>query len=253
MTRHYIPGKDDHYKFTRSEYAQFLGITTNALRMRMRHGKYGSEYVIKDGKYLFKRPGVIKQDLTHGQMSLSPATKTKKQYNRGATHNGTAKYTNQFFKQANEIKALNKIKKNLGDEYTDEINEEVIKLAQERVIRKKENQIKKANEAPSGTLEPVPYGVDTTPSKYGSMLNSSGLRAAHDKEHARLYRKWNYTSSTNAAPGGSTFFGNFGKSFREERDSVEIDPRDIPADDRDPIFSSPGGVEESIWRLKNKK
>lgn len=148
MTRHFIPGKDDHYKFTRSEYAQFLRITTNALRMRMRHGKYGSEYVIKDGKYLFKRPGEIKQSLTTGQMAMMPASKSKKQYNRGATHNGTAKYTNQFFKQANEIKALNKIKKNLGDEYTDEINEEVIKIAHDRVIKKKEDRLKKVIAAP---------------------------------------------------------------------------------------------------------
>ena len=215
MTRHFIPGKDDHYKFTRSEYAQFLRITTNALRMRMRHGKYGSEYVIKDGKYLFKRPGEIKQSLTTGQMAMMPASKSKKQYNRGATHNGTAKYTNQFFKQANEIKAL-----------------------------------KKVIAAPLSNQEPVPYGVDTTPSKYGSMLNSSGLRTAYDKEHARLYRKWNYGVS--AAPrSSSTFFGNFGQSLREERDSVEIDPRDIPADDRDPTFSSK--IDESIWRLKNKK
>jgi len=183
-------------------------------------------------------------------MAMMPASKSKKQYNRGATHNGTAKYTNQFFKQANEIKALNKIKKNLGDEYTDEINEEVIKIAHDRVIKKKEDRLKKVIAAPLTNQEPVPYGVDTTPSKYGSMLNSSGLRTAYDKEHARLYRKWNYGVS--AAPrSSSTFFGNFGQSLREERDSVEIDPRDIPADDRDPTFSSK--IDESIWRLKNKK
>lgn len=251
MTRHFIPGKDDHYKFTRSEYAQLLGISSNALRMRMRRGQFGAEYVIKNGNYMFKRPrDFTVAETIHGQSALSPAASTKKKYNRGATHNGTAKYTNQFFKQANEIKALNKIKKNLGDEYTDEINEEVIKLAQERVIKKKEEQLKKANAAPLITHEPVPYGVDTTPSKYGSMLNSSGLRTVYDKEHARLYRKWNYGVS--AAPrSSSTFFGNFGQSLREERDSVEIDPRDIPADDRDPTFSSK--IDESIWRLKNKK
>ena len=192
MTRHFIPGKDDHYKFTRSEYAQLLGISSNALRMRMRRGQFGTEYVIKNGNYMFKRPRDITVDPTMpGQRSKMPAVPYKKQYNRGATHNGTARYTNQFFKQANEIKALNKIQRNLGDEYTNEINKEVIKLAQERVIKKKEVQLKKTNAAPMRTLEPVPYGVDTTPSKYGSMLNSSGLRTAYDKEHAKLYRKWN--------------------------------------------------------------
>ena len=70
MTRHFIPGKDDHYKFIRSEYAQFLGISTNALRMRMLHGKYGAEYVIKAGRYLFKRPRDNIVEVTAGQRSV---------------------------------------------------------------------------------------------------------------------------------------------------------------------------------------
>ena len=130
MTRHFIPGTDDHYKFIRSEYAQFLGISTNALRMRMRHGKYGSEYVIKDGNYLFKRPrDIIVDSTTPGPRALEPGSGTKNKYNRGATHRGEAKYENDAFRRHNEVRALNKIQRNLGDEYTSEINEEVIKIA----------------------------------------------------------------------------------------------------------------------------
>ena len=227
MSRYFIPGKDEHYKFTRSEYAQFLGITTNALRMRMRRGQFGSEYVIKNGNYLFKRPRDIKvEETTHGQGCPLPAATTKKKYKRGATHRGEAKYTN-------------------------EINEEVIKIAQERVIRKKDDLLKKANAGQITSHEPVPYGVDTTPTKYGSMLNARGLKAVDDKEHARLARRWKHETSEDYSPGGSTFFGTFGKSFRDEKDSVEIDPRDIPEDDIDPVFTSK--IDESIWRLKNKK
>ena len=47
------------------------------------------------------------------------------------------------------------------------------------------------------------------------------------------------------------FFDNFGQSLRDQKDSVEIDTRDIPEDDSDPVFSSK--IDESIWRLKNKK
>ena len=36
-----------------------------------------------------------------------------------------------------------------------------------------------------------------------------------------------------------------------EEDLVEIDPRDFSPDDKEPTFTSK--VEESIWRLKNKK
>ena len=41
-----------------------------------------------------------------------------------------------------------------------------------------------------------------------------------------------------------------GKNYKEKED-VEIDSRDFPPDDKEPTFSSK--VEESIWRLKNKK
>ena len=252
MTRHFIPGKDEHYKFTRSEYAQFLAITTNALRMRMRHGKYGSEYVIKDGKYLFKRPRDIMVDPTsHGQRSLTPAATAKKKYNRGATHRGEAKYTNDAFRRHNEVRALNKIQRNLGDEYTNEINEEVIKIAQERVIAKKDKVIKEAAEGRIRTLEGVPHGVDTTPAKYGHMLNATGIKAAENEVHAKLARRWIHFNTSGYAPGGSTFFGTFGQEAREDKDAVEIDPRDFPEDDRDPEFTSK--IDESIWRLKNKK
>ena len=34
----------DQYKLSRSQYAKKLGITPNAVRMRMRHGKLNGEY-----------------------------------------------------------------------------------------------------------------------------------------------------------------------------------------------------------------
>ena len=250
MTRHFIPGKDEHYKFIRSEYAQFLGISTNALRMRMRHGKYGAEYVIKAGRYLFKRPRDNTVDsTTPGPRSTAHNVSTKKKYNRGATHRGEAKYENDAFRRHNEVRALNKIQRNLGDEYTNEINEEVIKIAQERVIAKKDKVIKEAAEGPQRTRESVPYGIDTTHVKYGSMLNARGIKSVENREHANLTRRWLYNSVKDPTIGGSTFFGNFNSN--EDKGSVEIQDRDIPADDREPEFNSK--VEESIWRLKNKK
>ena len=252
MTRHFIPGKDEHYKFIRSEYAQLLGISTNALRMRMRRGNYGSEYVIKDGNYLFKRPRAIKVETTiPGPRSTAHNVSTKKKYNRGATHRGEAKYENDAFRRHNEVRALNKIQRNLGDEYTNEINEEVIKIAQERVIKKKDAYIKHVNEAPLKTLGAVPTGVDRTDPKYGTMLNATGIKAVEDREHAFLGRKWLYNSVNDYSPGGSIFFGSFNGSAKEEEGSVEIQDRDIPVDDREPEFSSK--VEESIWRHRNKK
>lgn len=56
MTRYFIPGVDKDFIMSRSKYAQFLDITVNCLKLRMRRGFYGSEYVVDNGKYLFRFP-----------------------------------------------------------------------------------------------------------------------------------------------------------------------------------------------------
>ena len=44
----------DQFTLTRSEYAKELGITPNAVRMRMRHGRLSGEYRFDGSKYLFR-------------------------------------------------------------------------------------------------------------------------------------------------------------------------------------------------------
>ena len=46
----------DQYIFTRPEMAQLLGISTNALRCRMRKGKCDLEYRFDGNQFKFKRP-----------------------------------------------------------------------------------------------------------------------------------------------------------------------------------------------------
>ena len=94
MTRHFIPGIADDYKFTRSEYAQFLGISPNALRMQMRRGSKNFDYVIKDGKYFFKRP---RENMVSrpGKDHLDPSLQSKRK--RGAHKEGKANYPNDAF------------------------------------------------------------------------------------------------------------------------------------------------------------
>ena len=50
----------DQYIFTRPEMARLLGISTNALRCRMRKGKCDLEYRFDGRNFLFKRPSAIK-------------------------------------------------------------------------------------------------------------------------------------------------------------------------------------------------
>ena len=215
MTRYFIPGIDKDFIMTRSKYAQFLNITVNCLKLRMRRGLYGTEYVLDNGKYLFrfpKRNGDLYVPKTSSEPTNEPMipgplvpaaitgsapaartavsyTKSKKQYNRGATHKGDTNYHSNMdgCKKANDIKALNKIRNNLGDEYTDEINDEVVMIARRNVAAKKEAAAKKADREAAAKRgdkpEPqiIAYGGGKgfmIQSKYGGFLTKHELHRA---------------------------------------------------------------------------
>ena len=103
------------FDLNRTEYAELLGITPNAVRMRLRHGKLEGEYILENGKYIFKAPSGERANhgLTSGQK-----TTLKKIYNRGNHHK--ARYPNEAFRKHNEAKMLakssleNKSYKNYG-------------------------------------------------------------------------------------------------------------------------------------------
>ena len=93
-------------------------------------------------------------------------------------------------KKANDIKALNKIRNNLGDEYTDEINDEVVMIARRNVAARKEADLKRqAHEnqrSRDNKPEPqmVPYGGGTgllIPNRYGGFLTKHELGRASYK------------------------------------------------------------------------
>ena len=132
MTRHFIPGIDDDYKFTRSEYAQFLGISPNALRMQMRRGSKNFDYVIKDGKYFFKRP---RENMVSrpGKDHLDPSSQSKRK--RGAHKEGKANYPNDAFELHNEMKILNNINKKFKSDEHKRRFEQLNEAALEKIDR----------------------------------------------------------------------------------------------------------------------
>ena len=215
MSRYFIPIIDKDFIMTRSKYAQFLDITVNCLKLRMRRGLYETEYVLDNGKYLFRFPKrncdlyvpktaleptveplirgqkVLESKMASGPDAVTPVnyTNTKKQYNRGATHKGDTNYRSNMdgCKKANDIKALNKIRNNLGDEYTDEINDELVMLARQKVAARKEAAAKKANReataARTHTHEPqiIAHGGGRgfmIPNRYGGFLTTHELHRA---------------------------------------------------------------------------
>jgi hypothetical protein len=81
------------YKFTKVQFAEQVGITTNAMRMRMRKGKYKAFYIKKNGRFWFSEWPVEAQNIE----------KIKKRYNRGG-HSKNSPYPNHSFYENNQMK-----------------------------------------------------------------------------------------------------------------------------------------------------
>tara|TARA_B110000211_G_scaffold217438_1_gene261314 strand:+ start:242 stop:1201 length:960 start_codon:yes stop_codon:yes gene_type:complete len=208
----------EQYTLTRSEYANKIGKTTNAVRMMQRHGKLSGEYRFDGNKFLFKSPERPGDYMVNDHARNIKLTTPKKKINRG--NHFKASYPNNAFKLHNELKMLNKIKSNIPDNVLNEINPELIKLAQERVIKKQDDLIKKS------FVQPRNYG-NSYPINIEKMRNTF-------KSSDTSYRPVrNYYDPISSIDDGSV--------------EVEVSR----SSQSEPQFKSK--VAESIWRLKNKK
>jgi len=227
----------DEYIFTRPETAKLLGISTNALRMRMRKGTCELDFRWDGRQFKFKRPG---KDPVNTRVADHSQTTHKKVINRGATHKGQGNYSSGAFKRHNEMKIMNsingKFKSEAHRKEFEKLNEEALKQADENV-KKEENRAIQSQ--------------FKNPNKYGGMLTAKGIKSQDDQLQDRLNRSHYKVNTGDTYWGPKTFFGNFGQKAEQEKDAVEIDPRHFTPDDREPEFSSK--VEESIWRIKNNK
>jgi hypothetical protein len=123
------------YDLNRTEYAELLGITPNAVRMRLRHGKLEGEYKFENGKYLFRAPEAVRANigLTTGQK-----TTLKKIYRRGNHYK--AHYPNEAFRKHNEMKMLAKLKYSVDGEVQALMPEAVEIAKQKKAERMRELQ-----------------------------------------------------------------------------------------------------------------
>ena len=281
MTRHFIPGIDDDYKFTRSEYAQFLGISPNALRMQMRRGSKSFDYVIKDGKYFFKRPRENMVSRPHKD-HLNPSPQSKRK--RGAHKEGKANYPNDAFELHNEMKILNNINKKFKSDEHKRRFEQLNEAALEKIDRdiKAEQQRKLKIEASreqlsssSGSLPWINHGGTTLPTKYGSTLNGRGLDAMEKKMFDKIDRQKAAAERTptimkfdldgqlydTRVPDFSSQRSYAERRYKgyditEQDDSIEVPGVYTNVTYRNQFESIPrhlSKVEQEIWKIKNKK
>jgi hypothetical protein len=223
----------DQYTLTRSEYAKELGITPNAVRMRMRHGKLSGEYRFDGSKYLFRS-----QDRPRENLDIDHPVKTtpKKKVNRG--NHFKANYPNDAFKLHNEMKMMNKIK----GKFKDDAHEKAFNQMNEGALKKSYEQSR-----------PRPATLRTL-KNYGSMLNARGLE--------RHEQRTNYSP-----PKSSSFYiGGMSPDEVKRKGGVYYEvgaPVDDGSVEIDLSYSSPRSslgdprfenkIQEAIWRLKNEK
>jgi hypothetical protein len=155
----------EQFVLTRSEMAESLGISTNALKCRMRKGNTEGLDFRHDGKkFLFKR-------LRGNQVGQTPVIRPKGRWHegnkkkkneprRGVTHIGEAKYPNEAFRKHNELKILNRITKEVPQYVLDKINPRLLSLAR----KQHDDDLEKAQ------------GVFKEPKYYGGMNHRNNRR-----------------------------------------------------------------------------
>ena len=219
----------DQFTLSRSEYAKELGITPNAVRMRMRHGKLSGEYRFDGSKYIFKAPDRLRENYENDHSVITKLTTQKKRkINRG--NHFKADYPNDSFRLYNEHKKEQAILNKIQGKFKSEAHRlEYEKLNNEALKKSLENTEKKNKES-------------FTPLKdYGGPVANRRASYSVDRE------------DYNPRPTIRQPFRGYDNIGDYDDGSVEIDlSRSSPRSNLgEPRFESK--VAESIWRLKNNK
>ena len=198
----------DQYKLTKREVADFLRISTNAVRMSMRGNNYHNlEYRFDGTKFLFKVP---RRDMVPTSTTTPPLVqhsgtpkstpgatlgKHKKIYNRGATARGEDNYTSEALRMYNQGKmrvALDKkFKSPEHKKVFMDMSESAYKEAYEISKRAK---LKATQETLKSTPEVFPGGLASSihqqHGKYGGILTAPGIAEGDRKALQREDRKY---------------------------------------------------------------
>ncbi len=213
----------EQFTMTRGEYAKELGITPNAVRMRMRTGKLSGEYRFDGNKYLFRTPETPRDNIVN---TTGINTTPKKRYNRG--NHFKADYPNDAFRLHNEHKKEQAILNKIQGKFKSEAHRlEYEKLNNEALKKSLENTQK----IEKNSFTPL---ID-----YGGPIR------------ARRRDRPIVIDAPFREPRSNRRFSYYEIGAPSDDGSVEIDLSQSRSSNSEPRFSSK--VEESIWRLRNKK
>ena len=160
------------FDLSRSEYAELLGISPNAVRMRMRHGKLEGEYEFRNGKYFFRAPLPLRGNMVnnHGHK-----TTLKKIYRRG--NHFKANYPNEAFRKHNEAKMLAKLKYSVDQDVQD-LMPEAIEIAKSKK-RERLQEVQRSIMKPQRTTSPYVTTFNESNGGYGSTYYHSAHAHLH--------------------------------------------------------------------------
>ena len=116
------------YDYNAKEYANLLGISTNALRMRRRRKLLEGEYEFREGKYFFRHPPSARENqvVTTGHLT----TKLGRKINRGAHETSKNPRYYPQLRARNEAVKLASLKYKIGPEIQDRLPR-AIEIAQQ--------------------------------------------------------------------------------------------------------------------------
>ena len=225
--------KQEGYYLSTPEFALMLGISTEALRSRRRRFELEGQYKSCGKKYWWKsvRPNQVKAIRNNRLKVASSVSRVPRFRRRGAHSTGQeTRYPNQSFKYANELKMLNRIKSEVPESVINEINPEVIKVAQANLLKRREKQHKEI----------------WRPSKnYGGMIRGHELAYEYDKENRRRDTSFYLDSVSRDGRSGAYEIGEPNDPGSVEIQNIELGPADHNYE-RQPISK----VRESILRLE---
>ena len=213
----------DQFYLTRSEYANEIGKTPNAVRMMMRHGKLSGEYRFDGSKYIFRSPERPRENYENDHLVKVKLT-TPKKVKRG--NHFKADYPNEAFRLHNQYKKEQAILNKINGKFKSEAHRiEYEKLNDEALKKSLENTQKKLDQKSKEAFTPVRSYPTYDREDYNPRPT---IR--------KPFRGYDYVGSDDYDDGSVMI-----DLSRSTGDSVINEPR----------FKSK--VAESIWRLKNKK
>jgi len=139
---------DEHlYTLTRSQFANEIGKSREAVKKDMQRGKYKDLYIFKNNQYYFKSREAVRSNKTLSPVNLYPV---KRKINRGG-HNSAVKkgrYPNRAFAEHNHMKKMLALRGKMSPE------ELAMVPDVERMVRQeRQKQIRDTLETPRGNTQ----------------------------------------------------------------------------------------------------